>query len=262
MIALVTGASSGIGRAMAMNFACRGINLILVARSYDKLLEVKREIRTFSDVRVKIITKDLSRSEECIELHEEVAPVKIDILVNNAGFGLFGRFDETDLNTELNMIDVNIKSLHTVTKLFLQDFKKRNYGYILNVASIAGFMAGPMMSTYYATKSYVLQLTKAIYEELRLEHSNVYIGAFCPGPVDTNFNKVANVEFSAGSISAEDAAEYAISKMFERKLIIIPTKLFKAISVLTKIAPTNIALFCTSLAQKARLDAAEKKDKD
>lgn len=259
MIALITGASSGIGRAMALNLASRGIDLILVARSYDKLIEVKREIRSFSSVRVKLITKDLSINEECIELHEEVSAVRVDILINNAGFGLFGKFDETDLNTELNMIDLNIKSLHTITKLFLPDFKKRDRGYILNVASIAGFLAGPYMSTYYATKNYVLQLTKAIHEELRLDGSNVYIGAFCPGPVDTNFNNVAQVSFSASQISAQEAADYAIEKMFSRKLVIVPTLPIKALSVVSRLVPTQMMLYCTSLVQKARLDSGKKK---
>ncbi len=259
MIALITGASSGIGRAMALNLASRGIDLILVARSYDKLIEVKREIRSFSSVRVKLITKDLSINEECIELHEEVSAVRVDILINNAGFGLFGKFDETDLNTELNMIDLNIKSLHTITKLFLPDFKKRDRGYILNVASIAGFLAGPYMSTYYATKNYVLQLTKAIHEELRLDGSNVYIGAFCPGPVDTNFNNVAQVSFSASQISAQEAADYAIEKMFSRKLVIVPTLPIKALSVVSRLVPTQMMLYFTSLVQKARLDSGEKK---
>ena len=260
MIALITGASSGIGRSMALNLAKRGIHLILVARSYDRLIEVKREIRAFSDVKVKIITKDLSRIEECVELHEEVSAVRVDILINNAGFGLFGKFEETDLHTELNMIDLNIKSLHTITKLFLPDFKARDRGYILNVASIAGFLAGPYMSTYYATKNYVLQLTKAIHEELRLDGSNVYIGAFCPGPVDTNFNNVAQVSFSSPSISAQEAADYAIEKMFERRLIIVPTILIKALSVMARITPTDLLLYCTSFAQRARLEAGKSKE--
>lgn len=259
MIALITGASSGIGRAMALNLASRGIDLILVARSYDKLIEVRREIREFSKSRVKVIARDLSLYEECVELHREVSQVRVDILINNAGFGLFGKFDETDLKTELNMIDLNVKSLHTITKLFLSDFKKRDRGYILNVASIAGFLAGPYMSTYYATKNYVLQLTKAIHEELRLDGSGVYIGAFCPGPVDTNFNNVAQVSFSASQISAQDAADYAIEKMFARKLVIVPTLPIKALTVATRLVPTGLLLYCTSLAQKARLEAGKKK---
>ena len=121
-----------------------------------------------------------------------------------------------------DMIDLNIKSMHTLTKLFLKDMKKRDSGYILNVSSAASFQAGPLMATYYATKSYVTKLSLAIYEELRREHSNVHISCLCPGPVSTNFNDVANVQFSMKSLSSDDVAKYAIDRMFRNKLIIIP----------------------------------------
>ena len=135
---------------------------------------------------------------------------------------MFGEFYETDLNRELEMIDVNIKAVHILTKLFLNDFIKRDSGYILNVASSAGFMAGPKLSTYYATKNYVLKLTEAIYEELKKNKSHVNISALCPGPVNTNFNDIAGGSFSVKGLSSEYVAKYGIDKMFKGKLIIIP----------------------------------------
>lgn len=254
MIALITGASSGIGRAMAKNFASRGFNLILVARRKERLEELKAQIKQNYDVKVKIICKDLGCVQSCIELHDEVKAVNVDILINNAGFGLYGRFDQTDLDTELNMIDINIKAVHVLTKLFLRDFRERNYGFILNVASVAGFMAGPMLATYYATKNYVLQLTKAIYEELRADNCNVYIGALCPGPVNTEFNQVAGAEFAVGGITDTEAAEYAIEKMFDGELIIIPKAMIKATAFASRIAPTKLMLKATMAMQKARTE--------
>ena len=135
------------------------------------------------------------------------------------------------------------------TKLFLKDFVKRDYGRILNVASIAGFMPGPYMSTYYATKNYVVSLSLAIYEELKKDNSNVKISVFCPGPVNTNFNNVANVKFNIGSISSDYAAKVAINGMFKSKLIIIPFNM-KFNYILSKICPTKMVLFVNSLVQQ------------
>ena len=252
MIALITGASSGIGKELAKNLASRGFNLILVARRPAKLKEVKAEIKAFSDVKIKLISRDLSKPEQCVELYRQVKAMNVDIVVNNAGFGLFGKFDRTDLDRELLMIDTNIKAVHILTKLFLQDFKRRNYGFILNVSSIAGFMAGPLMATYYASKNYVLQLTRAISEELRQDDVNVYVGALCPGPVDTEFNRVAGAEFAIGGASAAEVAEYAIEQMFKGKTIIIPKTEIKALAAVTRAVPQRLMLMGTYFAQTAR----------
>ena len=157
MKALITGASSGIGYEIAKYLASKDIDLILVARRKSRLDKMKKE---FKNVDVKVIPLDISIYDNLELLYNSVKDDEIDILINNAGFGLFGDFDETNLETEFNMIDLNIKSLHYLTKKFLIDFKKRDSGYILNVASSAGFMAGPRLSTYYATKNYVLRLKK------------------------------------------------------------------------------------------------------
>lgn len=218
MKALITGASSGIGEQMAYELSNRGYDLILVATNEEKLKKVSKNCKT----ETRIITCDLGKEKEVFDLYEKTKNDNIDILINNAGFGLFGTFDETDMQKELNMIDVNIKAVHILTKLFLQDFVKKDAGYILNVASSAGFMAGPKLSTYYASKNYVLKLTEAIYEELRVRKSNVVISALCPGPVDTNFNKVAGGKFTVKALTPNAVAKYAIDKLFKKKLIIIP----------------------------------------
>ena len=238
MLALITGASSGIGRDMAKVLAAKGYDLILVARRKDRLEELKKEL----DVNVEIIDMDISSVDACINLYENVKDKNINILINNAGFGVFGEFTKTDLEKELNMIELNIKSVHVLTKLFLKDFKKRDSGYILNVGSSASFCAGPLLSSYYASKNYVLRFTEAIYEELRRDKSNVYVGVLCPGPVDTEFNKVAEVKFNISGLSSEYVANYAIKKMFKRKFIISPGILMKITRFLCKIAPEKIML--------------------
>lgn len=238
MKALITGASSGIGRDMAYILSEKGYDLILVARNKSNLEQVKKSI----EGNVKIIDMDLSISANCFKLYEQVKSENIDILINNAGFGLFGEFIKTNLGCEMNMIDLNIKSVHILTKLFLPDFINRNSGYILNVASSAAFEPGPLMATYYATKVYVLHLTEALHEELRKNDSKVYIGALCPGPVDTNFNNTANVEFSLKGLKSDDVARYAIKKMFQHKMVIIPGLLMKLNVIFNRFLPRKLLL--------------------
>lgn len=218
MLALITGASSGIGADMARILSDKGYDLILVARNKRKMEVLSKELKT----NVEIIPMDISSTYNCTELYNLVKKKNIDVLINNAGFGLFGEFTNTKLDKELDMIELNVKTVHTLTKLFLKDFVKKDKGYILNVASSAAFMPGPLMATYYATKAYVLHLTESINEELRRKRSNVYIGALCPGPVNTNFNKVAGVSFNLDSLESYDVAKYAINNMFKKKVVIIP----------------------------------------
>lgn len=218
MKALVTGASSGIGRDMARILSDMGYDLILVARRKTKLEKIQKELKT--NVEVEIM--DISSTFNCMKLYNKYKKEDIDIVINNAGFGIFGEFINTNIDKELDMIDINIKTVHTLTKLFLADFKKKNKGYILNVASSAAFMPGPLMASYYASKAYVCNLTQAINEELRQDGSNVYVGVLCPGPVDTEFNKVAKCEFSIKGMDSYEVSKYAIRKMFARKRVIIP----------------------------------------
>ena len=248
MKALVTGASSGMGKDMAKYLASLGYDLFVVSRDKEKLASIYKDEK----VKVTIIDMDLTSTDNCIKLHEMLKKENIDILINNAGFGDAGKFTKTNLDKELEMIDLNVKSYHILTKLFLTDFVKRDYGRILNVASIAGFMYGPYMATYYATKNYVVSLTLGIIRELKKDKSKVKVSLFCPGPVRTNFNNVANVKFNIGSISSEYASIYAIDNMFKNKEVIVPPNM-KLAKLLVKIVPYNIVTLINSYVQERKV---------
>ena len=249
MKVLITGASSGIGKDMARVLAKQADELVLVARDVTKLEEVKKELE--NDVKIEIISKDLSIEENCKEIHNQVQ--NVDILINNAGFGDCGNFTKTSLDKDINMIKTNIIAYHILTKLYLTDMKEKNSGEILNVASIAGFMPGPLMATYYATKNYVVRLSEAIREELKKEHSKVQISILCPGPVETNFNKVANVDFHLREANSMDVAKYAIKKLQKGKFYIVPGIDVKIARFGAKILPANIISKFAYMAQKRKL---------
>ena len=254
MKVLITGASSGIGKDMAKIFASKGYDLVLVARDEEKLKEVKNEILEIEKdkVKIQIISMDLSNEENCKNLHNCVTDV--DILVNNAGFGDCGNFSITDLNKELSMIKTNIVAYHILTKLYLMDMKAKNSGKILNVASIAGFMSGPLMATYYATKNYVVRLSESIREELRKEKSDVQISILCPGPVKTNFNSVANVKFHMRAASSGKVASYAINKLLKGKFYIVPGLDIKLARFLVHFIPNSFVSKITYMVQKRKLE--------
>ena len=238
MKALVTGASSGIGKDMAIYLGTLGYDLILVSRDENRLKETARQIKT----KVTIYPTDLCGTDNCYKLYDKFKNEDIDLLVNGAGFGLFGNTWETDLNKELKMIDLNIKGLHILTKLFLQDMVKKDKGRILNIASSAGFLSGPILNTYYATKNYVTKWTLGIYEELRKVKSHVHISCLCPGPVNTNFNKVAGGSFNIKGLSSEYVAKYGIDKCLKNKLIIIPGLTVKLGIFMNRFLPYKLSL--------------------
>ena len=238
MKALITGASSGIGRDMARLLHGKGIELWLVARRENRLVELKED---FGEG-IHILTLDLCREENCYTLYSELKDENIDIVINNAGFGQFGFFTDVALDRELEMIDLNIRAPHILTKLFLKDFEERGNGYILNVASSAAFLPGPLMSVYYSTKAYLYRLTLAIYEELRRKNSGVYVGVLCPGPVETEFNSRAGVRFSIKSLTSEAVARYAVKKMFKKKLVIIPGLTVRLGTIFQRFVPTKLLL--------------------
>ena len=237
MKAFVTGASSGIGKDISIYLDSLCYDLVLVARSEDKLKEIFKNLKS-----AEYYICDLGKREECFALYEKYKNADIDFLVNNAGYGLFGYFDETDMQKELDMIDLNVTAVHILTKLFLKDFVKNDRGYILNVASSAGFLAGPYLSTYYATKNYVLKLTMAINEELRKRRSNVSVSVLCPGPVDTNFNNVAGGHFNTKSLTSKYVAKYAIDKILKKKMIIIPSLKIKLGVFFSRFLPYRLLL--------------------
>lgn len=248
MKALITGASSGIGRDMAYYLAELGYDLILVARRKERLEEIKNSV----NVNVQVIVLDLLKEENVFKLYEKIKNDNIDILINNAGFGLFGMTSKTDLRRELEMIDLNIKAYHILTKLFLTDFMKKDRGYILNVCSSAGFLAGPRLNTYYATKNYITKFTMGIYEELRHQKSNVHISCLCPGPVATEFNKVARGVFSLKEMPSKKVAKYGIDKMLKHKLIIVPGWSVKLGLFLNRFIPWRLSLAITYQIQKRK----------
>ena len=247
MKALITGASSGLGKDFAIKLSNLGYDLILVSRNKTNLKKVLKLCRT----NVVIEDLDLSLEKNCKLLFNKYKDV--DILINNAGFGLFGNFYETNLDKEINMIDLNVKAVHVLTKLYLKQMIKKDSGRILNVASSAAFLPGPLMSTYYSTKSYVFKLTAAIYEELKQIKSNVKVSILCPGPVDTNFNNVAKVSFSVKSLSSNYVTNYAIKKMFKNKLVIIPGVMSKIGAFGCKFAPLKLLLKIDYKIQKGKL---------
>ena len=275
MKALITGASSGIGKDMAKILNQKGYNLVLVAIDIEKLEQTKKELEKSvqneptiennkiekayknskkATNKIEIIQMDLSEEQNCIELANKVKD--IDILINNAGFGDCGRFSETDLNKDISMIKTNVIAYHILTKLYLKEMKKKNSGKILNVASIAGFMPGPLMATYYATKNYIVRLSEAIREELKKEKSKVQISILCPGPVETNFNKVANVKFSLREANSMQVAKYAIKKLEKGKFYIVPGIDVKLARFGAKIAPSNFVAKITYKVQKRKIQSS------
>ena len=236
MRVLITGASSGIGKSIANTYAKMGYDLILVARDKEKLELVKEE--NGNVVYVELCVMDLTDIDNCKKLYNMYRD--IDILINNAGMGKFGEFVDIDLDDELKMIDINVRSMHTLMKLYLDDMVKKDRGMILNVASIAGFMPGPLMSTYYATKNYVVSLSEGVREELRKKKSNVKISILCPGPVKTNFDNVAGVSFSLRGKSSDDVARYAIDKFSKGKFYIVPGIDIKILRFISGIVPNSL----------------------
>lgn len=223
---VITGASSGIGECFARRFAGMGYSLVLVARRMDRLEMLCRELTEANpSITCKAISADLSSIDECKRVMNLVDKIKVAFFINNAGFGDCSSFLEGDLDKELAMVDLNVKAMHAFTKLMLVKMEQQRFGYILNVGSSAGlFPAGPYMATYYATKAYVVSFTRAIAEELAAVKSPVYIGVLCPGPVNTEFNQVANVKFALKGISPEECVDYAIRQMKQKKITIVPTK--------------------------------------
>ena len=247
MRALITGASSGIGREIAILLSEIGVETILVARREERLKDLQSRLKTKSE----IIVTDLSLPGNAEKLFNDAGD--IDILVNNAGFGVFGKFDIVPLEKEQQLISLNVTALHVLTKLYLKEFKKKDSGYILNVGSIASFLNGPLFSSYYASKSYVMRLSSAIYYELKKEKSNVKISCLCPGPVVTEFNEVAGVSFGPLGMRADKVAKIALSGMFKGKRLVLPGLLIKTCRILAKICPDSVTSRVVMMVQNARV---------
>lgn len=248
--ALITGATSGIGREFAFQLAEKGYRLIIVGRRVERLEEVKAAV----SVPVEIISCDLSKKKECFELLEKLEEENIDVFINNAGFGLAGSFLETDIKKEVNMIKVNDVAMHILFKGILQNMNEVGEGRIVNVCSSAGLLpAGPYMATYYASKAYMVSLTRAVARELKESGSQIKVSALCPGPVDTEFNDTADVVFSLKGISAKQCVHEAIKGMNRGKLIIVPSIKMKLATTFSHLLPYPTRVAITGRQQKKKL---------
>ena len=244
-LALVTGASMGLGAEFARLLASEGYDLVLTARSADKLGAIKKEVEGLHGVRAHVLVHDLADPRAPLALYDEVraAGLDVDVLVNNAGFGMYGLFYQSDLQNELDMIQVNITSLVNLTKLFVRDMVARKRGRILNVASTAGFQPGPLQSVYYASKAFVLSFTEAIANELH--GTGVTATALCPGPTPTEFQKRANVGRVRGlrlmmRVSPDVVVRAGYHGMRKGKPVVVPGTLNNVIIFLLRLSPRRM----------------------
>lgn len=248
--ALITGASSGIGMEFARRLSLEGYPLILVARRRDRLEALRTELGT----ECLLLPADLQRREDLIRLCEDLVGRRIEIFINNAGFGVAGPFLGTELMREIGMVDVNVTAQHVLLKYVLHRMQAEGGGSILNVASAAGLLpGGPYMSGYYATKAYIASLTRGVAEELREGKSPVYVGCLCPGPVDTEFNAVADVSFALPGISAEYCVDYALRMMEKKRTVIIPGWQMQLAVLGGRFLPDALTVRLTGAQQKKKL---------
>lgn len=244
-IALITGASTGIGFELARVFAKNGYQLVLVARNERRLSDIKDEFQQSFSMPVETIVKDLSKPSAPREVFEEVRDRNLDIhaLVNNAGFGWTGQFAEGNPETQLDMIDLNVRALTHLTRLALPPMVDRKGGYILNVASTAAFQPGPLMAVYYATKAYVLSFSEAIANEV--SEYGITVTALCPGPTATEFANRANMSSSKlfqgnGVMNAKTVAQLGYEGMMKGKSIVIPGMRNQVMAASTRFAPRRV----------------------
>ena len=239
MYALVTGASSGIGLNCAKILASKGYDLIITARSTDKLNKLKEEIEKEYNKNVVVLPLDISKRENIEELFNKTKDYEIEVVINNAGLGKVGMFYEVTDAEDYNMIDINVTAMHMILKHYAEVL---NSGYILTVASVASFCPGPKMATYYATKNYIRSYAEALRYELKKMKKNVGITILAPGPVDTNFNDTANVTFTLKGVAADKCASYAIKRMFKKKKFATPKWSVRAATRFMRILPHRTSM--------------------
>jgi short-subunit dehydrogenase len=242
--ALVTGASSGIGYELAKLFAKDGKNLVIVARSQDRLEELRTEIDDEYETTVIVLPKDLSNPNSPQEIFSELQQrhINVDVLVNNAGFGVWGKFSETDLQKELEMIQVNVTSLIHLTKLFLKGMLENKSGWILNVASLCAFTPVPLESVYCGTKANILHFSEALANELK--GTSVSVTCLCIGLAKTGFHKRAKMEDTRVAkrkmMDAATVAQDGLNALKKRKVITVPGLQYKVWPLLARVAPRNL----------------------
>lgn len=247
--AVITGASSGLGAEFARQLAAQGYALLLVARRTDRL----RALAAALPAPCEVFPADLAQRSECERLLQALQGRRIDLFINNAGFGDCGDFLRTDLEKDLAMLDVNVRALHILTKRVAQMMQRQGGGALLNVGSAAGLLpGGPYMAAYYATKAYVVSLTTALAEELRAQRSPVQVACLCPGPVDTEFNAVANVQFALPGISAAYCVRCALAGLRRGQTVIVPGPVVAAGTALSRLLPRRALLALTARQQKRK----------
>jgi len=240
---LITGASSGIGLELAKCFAAEGSRLVLTARNTVALQTLADELRSAHHTESIIITADLSSSGAPKNIFTELQGrgIAVDVLVNNAGFGAWGLFADVPLQGQLEMLQVNINALIELSGLFLPGMLQRRRGGIMNVASVAGFLPGPGMAVYYATKACVLSFTEALAEELR--GTNVTVTALCPGPTATNFGRVAKADkarmIRQARTSAEEVARCGLNAFRERRTVVVSGWQNRFLTLLIRLFPRS-----------------------
>lgn len=234
--ALVTGASSGIGEEFARQLAARGYHLILAARREEELNRLAEQLKQQHGIHAAVCACDLTVESEVRRLYEFCAEFKVEVLVNNAGFGKLGYFENIPLEKELDMIKVNVIAPHMLMKLFLG---RMTAGYILNVGSMAGYQPDPCFAAYGASKSYLIQLSRAVGYELKRTGRKVSVSVLCPGPVDTEFNRVAEGKFHTGAMTAEQVARIGIEGMFAGKPVIVTGAKMKLCKFAGRILPDS-----------------------
>jgi short-subunit dehydrogenase len=238
MLAIITGASSGIGKELAFQLAKKNYDLILVSRSENRLKEIKKNLIEYNiDVQIKVY--DLSILDNCKLLIDDVKNLNIDLLFNNAGFGIYGYSNIVDVDKELNMIDLNIKSLHYLTKAAIKQMEK---GQIINVSSMAAFLPTPLLSSYAATKAYVYSYSQALRYELKKQKIPINIMTVCPGPVKTNFNQNANASPKMKGIDVSDCVKSIMIGLKKRKGLVIPSFKMKLLKLLLKVTPNHLVM--------------------
>jgi short-subunit dehydrogenase len=239
--ALITGASGGIGLELARVFAREGHNLVLVARSADKLQALAGELSGKHGIAALALSSDLSTPAAPQQVYDELARqgITVDVLVNNAGYATYGHFHELDMTKDLNMAHLNMITLTHLTRLFLPGMVERKRGRVLNVASTAAFMPGPLMAVYYATKAYVLSLSEALAEELK--GTGVTVTALCPGPTQSGFQERAAMQESKlvqnGLMSGAVVAEAAFQATMTGKRLVIPGLMNQLMVMLPRFLP-------------------------
>ena len=249
MRAVITGASSGMGIEFARLLAKAGYDLIITARREDRLNALKTVIERKYGVSVTVYTADLSVPEEAIKFSEFCFKAPVKILINNAGFGNLGKFEEIPFGKETELVNTNITALTILTKSYI---KSGNDGFILNIASIASFMPGPLLSSYYASKAYVLRLSTAVNEEMRHSGRKAHITAMCPGPMKTGFFKTAGASREFAVATPRKCAVRALNALFAKKEIVFSDSFTHLLAVVAKFMPLRIVTKISYMVQKSK----------